>query len=65
MEVEGGINMEKEICVNINQMDENGAFPCSKCGSIISPDDYDETAYTMLEPIMAKNELVALLNSMQ
>jgi len=61
MEVERGINMEKEICILPNQVDEHGIFLCPKCKTELSPDDYDETAYTMLEPIMAKNELGALL----
>lgn len=55
------LNKEKEFSITPNQLDKNGSFLCPKCKNRISPDDYDEIAYTILEPIMVKNELVALL----
>jgi len=35
--------------VDITQIEGEGAFPCPKCGVIISPDDKTETVYKIVD----------------
>jgi hypothetical protein len=36
--------------LDLTKIDGNGDFPCPRCGTIISPDDCTEDAYSILEP---------------
>jgi uncharacterized C2H2 Zn-finger protein len=35
--------------VDLTKMQGEGGFSCPKCGAVISPDDCDEEAYSILE----------------
>ena len=35
--------------IDLAKIEGDGAFPCPKCGAVISPDDETESVYTILE----------------
>jgi len=35
--------------IDLTKTDRNGAFPCPKCGAVISPTDETQNVYTILE----------------
>ncbi len=35
--------------IDLTKIEGDGAFPCPKCGAVISPDDETESVYTILE----------------
>jgi predicted RNA-binding Zn-ribbon protein involved in translation (DUF1610 family) len=47
--------------VDLTKIDGDGAFPCPKCGSIISPDDESEEVYQIVETKVKKDELAELM----
>jgi len=47
--------------VNLTKIDGDGAFPCPKCGAIISPEDETEEVYTIVETTVKKDELAELV----
>ncbi|RLI43384.1 hypothetical protein DRO59_01200 [Candidatus Bathyarchaeota archaeon] len=47
--------------VDLTKIDGDGAFPCPKCGEIISPDDESEEVYTILETKVKGDELAELI----
>jgi hypothetical protein len=47
--------------VDLSLTEGSGEFECPKCGSKISPDDYSEDAYTLLEPAMKGNSLEKII----
>jgi predicted RNA-binding Zn-ribbon protein involved in translation (DUF1610 family) len=51
--------------VDLTKIDGDGAFPCPKCGTIISPDDETEEIYQIVETRVkgdALTELVLICN---
>ncbi len=46
--------------INLTKIDGDGAFPCPKCGTIISPDDETEEAYQIVETRVKDDELAEL-----
>ena len=36
--------------IDLTKIDGNGDFACPRCGTVISPDDDAEEAYSILEP---------------
>jgi predicted RNA-binding Zn-ribbon protein involved in translation (DUF1610 family) len=46
--------------VDLTKIDGDGAFPCPKCGNIISPDDESEEVYQIVET-KVKNDALAEL----
>jgi ribosomal protein S27AE len=46
--------------VDLTKIDGDGAFPCPKCGSIISPDDESEETYQITETKVKDDELAEL-----
>jgi predicted RNA-binding Zn-ribbon protein involved in translation (DUF1610 family) len=47
--------------IDLTKIDGDGAFPCPKCGSIISPDDESEEVYQIVETKVKNDELVELM----
>jgi len=47
--------------VDLTKIDGDGAFPCPKCGAIISPDDESEEVYTILETKVKDDKLAELI----
>ena len=47
--------------VDLTKIDGDGAFPCPKCGAIISPEDETEEVYTIVETTVKKDELAELV----
>ncbi|NWG10479.1 hypothetical protein HXY33_01820 [Candidatus Bathyarchaeota archaeon] len=47
--------------VDLTKIDGDGAFPCPKCGSIISPDDESEETYQIIETKVKDDELAELM----
>ena len=47
--------------VDLTKIDGDGAFPCPKCGAIISPDDESEEVYTILETKVKGDKLAELI----
>jgi hypothetical protein len=35
--------------IDLNKIEGDGAFPCPKCGAVVSPDDKTESVYTILK----------------
>jgi predicted RNA-binding Zn-ribbon protein involved in translation (DUF1610 family) len=47
--------------IDLTKIDGDGAFPCPKCGSIISPDDESEENYQIVDTRVKNDELAELL----
>jgi predicted RNA-binding Zn-ribbon protein involved in translation (DUF1610 family) len=47
--------------VDLTKIDGDGAFPCPKCGAIISPDDETEETYQIVETKVKDAELAELM----
>ena len=47
--------------VDLTKIDGDGAFPCPKCGVIISPDDETEEIYQIIDTRTKNNELTELV----
>jgi ribosomal protein S27AE len=47
--------------VDLTKIDGDGAFPCPKCGVIISPDDETEEVYQIVETKVKGDELAELI----
>lgn len=51
----------KAYTIDLTKIDGDGAFPCPKCGVIISPDDETEEVYQILETKVKGDELAELV----
>jgi len=47
--------------IDLTKIDGDGAFPCPKCGTIISPDDETEENYQIIETKVKNDELAELI----
>lgn len=47
--------------VDLTKIDGDGAFPCPKCGTLISPDDESEEVYQIVETKVKNDELAELV----
>ncbi len=54
------VNKEAVYTVDLTKIDGDGAFPCPKCGTMISPDDETEETYQILETKVKEDELAEL-----
>lgn len=56
-------SMKKEIAytIDLTKIDGDGAFPCPKCGTMISPDDETDDTYHIVETKVKKDELAELI----
>jgi len=51
--------------IDLTKIEGDGDFPCPKCGTVISPDDQTEEAYSIVDTKMkgdALEELVVVCN---
>lgn len=47
--------------IDLTKIDGDGAFPCPKCGSVISPDDESEETYHIVDTKVKNDELAELI----
>ena len=47
--------------IDLAAMDGDGAFPCPKCGTVISPDDETEAVYRIVNTKVMNDQLVELV----
>jgi predicted RNA-binding Zn-ribbon protein involved in translation (DUF1610 family) len=47
--------------LDLTKIDGDGAFPCPKCGTIISPEDESEEVYKIVETKVRNDELIGLV----
>jgi len=47
--------------IDLTKIDGDGAFPCPKCGVIISPDDETEEVYQIVETKVKGDDLAELI----
>ena len=47
--------------IDLTKIDGDGAFPCPKCGTVISPDDESEETYQILETKVKNDDLEELI----
>jgi len=55
--------MKKDVIhtVDLTKIDGDGAFPCPKCGTMISPDDETDETYQIVETKIKNDELTELI----
>lgn len=46
--------------IDLTKIDGDGAFPCPKCGNMISPDDETDQTYQIVETKVKNDELAEL-----
>jgi predicted RNA-binding Zn-ribbon protein involved in translation (DUF1610 family) len=47
--------------VDLTKIDGDGAFPCPKCGTVISPDDETDSNYEIVDTKVKNDELAELV----
>ncbi len=47
--------------IDLTKIDGDGAFPCPRCGTMISPDDESEETYRIVETKVKGDELAELV----
>jgi hypothetical protein len=47
--------------IDLTKTDRNGAFPCPKCGAVISPGDESQNVYSILETKLKGKSLEKLI----
>lgn len=55
------IKKDMAYTIDLTKIDGDGAFPCPKCGSIISPDDETEELYHIIDTKVKEDKLTELL----
>jgi len=55
------IKKSETYTVDLTKIDGDGAFPCPKCGVIISPDDETEEVYQIVETKVKGDKLAELI----
>jgi RNase P subunit RPR2 len=56
-------SVKKDInyTIDLTRIDGDGAFPCPKCETLISPDDESEETYHIVETKVKDDELAELV----
>ncbi len=52
---------ESEYTVNLETLEDDGSFPCPKCGMSISPEDETENNYQILDTKVVGDDLSELV----
>lgn len=47
--------------IDLTTIEGDGAFPCPKCGTMISPEDESEEVYKIVDTKIVNDELVELV----
>ena len=55
------VKREAVYTVDLTKIDGDGAFPCPKCGTMISPEDESEELYKIVDTKIVNEELVELV----
>lgn len=55
------VNRSMAYTVDLTKIEGDGAFPCPKCGTIISPDDESEENYQIVDTKVSNDELAELI----
>jgi len=50
----------QKFTIDITKIDGDGAFPCPKCGTTISPDDEEEENYRVVDAKVKNDDLEKL-----
>ncbi len=50
-----------QYTINLVAIEGDGAFPCPKCGAMISPDDETEANYKIVDTKIVNDELAELI----
>jgi predicted RNA-binding Zn-ribbon protein involved in translation (DUF1610 family) len=50
-----------EYTIDLTKIDGDGAFPCPKCGTVISPDDESDSTYEIVETKVKGDNLEELV----
>jgi DNA-directed RNA polymerase subunit RPC12/RpoP len=54
------MSVQADFEVEVKDLDQNGAFPCPKCESEISPDDDSEENYVIINTKTKGDQLISL-----
>lgn len=49
--------MSSDNLIDLLKTDENGEFPCPKCGALISPEDETDEVYSIIDTKIEGNAL--------
>ena len=52
---------EARYTVDLTKIDGDGAFPCPKCGTLISPEDESDSVYQIVETKVENDDLAELM----
>jgi len=55
------LNKNMIYTIDLTRIDGDGAFPCPKCGVMISPEDETEETYNIVETKIRGDELAELV----
>ena len=55
------VKKEVNYIIDLTKIDGDGAFPCPKCNTLISPDDESEETYQILDTKVKNDELAELV----
>jgi predicted RNA-binding Zn-ribbon protein involved in translation (DUF1610 family) len=55
------VNKNMVHTIDLTKIDGDGAFPCPKCGSVISPDDESDTTYEIVQTKVNGDDLEELV----
>jgi ribosomal protein S27AE len=52
---------EARYTIDLTKIDGDGAFPCPKCGTLISPEDESDSVYQIVETKVENDDLAELM----
>lgn len=52
---------EARYTIDLTKIDGDGAFPCPKCGTLISPEDESDSVYQIVETKVENDDLAELI----
>ena len=52
---------DTSFTIDLTTIEGDGAFPCPKCGTMISPEDESEEIYKIVDTKLVNDELVELV----
>lgn len=55
------VKKSEAFTIDLTAIEGDGAFPCPKCGTIISPEDETEEVYKIIDTKVINDELVELV----
>jgi predicted RNA-binding Zn-ribbon protein involved in translation (DUF1610 family) len=55
------VKKNESYTIDLTKIDGDGAFPCPRCGTILSPEDETEEIYQIVETRVKNDELAELV----